>query len=285
MPSFLHSGDFGDAIYALPSIRDLGGGELYFASRPWTRTRWNRELLTQIKPLLDATDYVVAHLHDGEEIDIDISTFRHGGYKLGDTIVERQRRWMGARENGEKEPWLHAEENSLARIVISRSSRWHGFHFPWKAILDEFYDEIVFIGLPQEHDAFQREFGRVFYVPCEDLLEVAEVIAGAELFIGNQSACNAIANGLGKALVLEVCAFAPDCFLKKDNSFFSFSGEVDFEVDGRRFLSEGFAGTYGTLVGGRELRSDNIEKLRAIARSVHAFEGTFAFYDEVPVNG
>ena len=279
--SYLTSGDLGDALYCLPSIRALGGGILYFTSRPWTRTRWTEGLLFVIKPLIDATGFCTAQLHQGEETEYDFSTFRHGGYKLGDTIVERQRRWVGAMEADTETPWLKADENSLSRIVINRASRWHGFHFPWKRIVEEFYDEITFIGLQSEHEAFQREFGKVFFVPCSNLLEAAEIIAGAELFIGNQSACNAIANGLGKNLVLEVCAFAPDCFLKKPNSFFSFNGEVKFEVDGRKFLSEGFQGTYGTMVGNRELSSDNMEKLRVIARSAHAYDGTFAFYDDV----
>ena len=118
--NFLHSGDLGDAIYALPSIQALGGGNLYFASRPWTRTRWeDGGLLALIQRLFEKQPYVSSvALYTGEPLDIDFSTFRNGGYKLGDTIIERQRRWVGAKLGEEKDggwlsniwhaPWLRS---------------------------------------------------------------------------------------------------------------------------------------------------------------------------------
>jgi hypothetical protein len=297
MSTFLSSGDFGDIIYALPSIRALGGGTIFFANRPWTRTRWSQRVLAVIKPLIDGTGYCEAQLHDGEWIDYDFSSFRHGGYKLGDTIVERQRRWVGAPEiynYGHRfRPWLRAEGNHVAPIVINRAARWHGFDFPWRQIVKEFYDDIVFIGLQSEHEAFQKEFGQggrgVFFCPTENLLEAAEVIAGCDLFIGNQSACNAIANGLGKSIVLEVCPYGPDCFLRKENSFFSFNGEVEIEAGGaggsrKLSIPPRSEGKFSTAVGDRVLFSDDQDKLRVMARGLHAYNGTFAFYDDVELN-
>lgn len=281
MASFLHSGDLGDAVYSLPSVRGLGGGEIYFASRPWTRTRWeDGKLLEALRPLIEASGYAEAYLHAGEYIDHDFSTFRNGGYRLGDTIVERQRRWVGASIN--LEPWLRAVQRRIARVVFSRAERWPGFHFPWAEVVRAF-PEAVFLGLPHEHKAFEKEYGKVSYYPCRDLLEAAEVIQGSELFIGNQSACAAIAHGLGHAMVLEVCAYAPDCFLKRPNAYFSFNGEVEAKANGRKLSLEPFVGRFQTEVNGRRLSSDDREKLKVIARSVHAFDGTFAFYEEVPV--
>lgn len=189
---------------------------------------------------------------------------------------------MGAEKD--LSPWLQAEANSLARIVINRASRWEGWHFPWKEILDTFYEEIAFIGLPEEHEAFQKEFGKVFYVPCSNLLEAAGIIAGAEVFIGNQSACNAIANGLGQKIILEVCNYAPDCFLRKDTSFFSLNGEVEIELsDGKSLSLPPYEGRFHTRVGKRMLSSDDAEKLKIIARSACALEGDFVYYEEVLV--
>ena len=283
MATFLHSGDFGDAIYALPSVRALGGGTLYFVSRPWTRTRWGPSLLSLVKPLIDGSGFCEAQLHDGEWIDHDFSTFRHGGYKLGDTIVERQRRWVGA--DISLEPWLKAEPRKVAAIIINRASRWHGFAFPWKKILAAFAPkDLVFIGLADEHAAFEKEFGFVPFYWTRDLYEVACLIAGAELFIGSQSAALAIANALGAPVVVEVCPYACDCFYKRDNAKYSFNGELSFEVGGAKFESLGFKGRFETEVGGRKLSSDSPDKLKVIARSAHAYDGTFAYYDEVPVH-
>ena len=198
MATYLTSGDFGDALYGLPSVRALGGGELYFVSRPWTRTRWDSSLLATIKPLIDQTGYCQAKLHQGEWIDHDFSTFRNGGQKLGRTIAERESRWVGA-GNISLEPWLRAEPEPKAKIVINRGARWQGFHFPWHELLLQFDHQLIFIGLPAEHQAFEKEYGKVPFAPTRDLLEAAQLIAGSELFIGNQSACLAIANGLGQS--------------------------------------------------------------------------------------
>ena len=272
----------GDLIYSLPSVRGLGGGEIYMVSRPWTRTRWGPQLLSVVKPLIDACGYASLHLHDDEWIDHDFSCFRNGGYRLGDTIAERQRRWVGAEISLDR--WLKAIAGKPRGIVISRASRWHGWHFPWREILEAFPEDIVFIGLADEHAAFEKEFGFVRFYWCRDLLEAAQVIEGAELFIGNQSAPLAIANGLGKPVVVEVCAYAPDCFYKRENAFYSFNGEVSFLTPRYAFKAQGFKGRFETEVGGRKLSSDDPDKLKVIARSAHAHDGTFAYYDEVAVH-
>jgi hypothetical protein len=58
--TFLHGGDFGDLIYALPAIRALGGGALYLSEahpgrEPLTAAR--RDVLL---PLLERIDYLAA---------------------------------------------------------------------------------------------------------------------------------------------------------------------------------------------------------------------------------
>lgn len=175
-------------------------------------------------------------LWDGEDIEHDFSTFRNGGYRLGDTIMERQRRWVNAEvEIGE--PWLRVEGedgNTTGKIVVNRGARWKGFVFPWKELVRVYGDAMVFVGLEDEHAAFCKEYGRVEYYETRDMLDVGRAIAGAEYFIGNQSACNAIANGLHKASLLEVCPFGPDCFYPRGNARYCIDGEVEVEVLGRK---------------------------------------------------
>jgi hypothetical protein len=286
---FLHSGDLGDAIYALPSVKALGGGELLFASRPWTRTRWeDGELLWLLRKLFEAQPYIEqVGLHGGEAIEHDFSTFRNGGYKLGDTIIERQRRWVGAQLGSEKDGgWLsQVKPLILAPIVINRAARWQGFHFPWKDLVKEFGREMIFIGLSDEYRLFSAEFGRVLFYRCEDLYEAAQLINGSELFIGSQSAPLAIANGLGKPVIVEACTYAPDCFLKRENAIYSLNGELDFTFRGKRFVRDGFQGGLKAVVGERIFFDDDEVKLRVTARGAHAQDGTFALYEEVEVCG
>ena len=66
MKTFLHGGDFGDLIYALPAIRALGGGVLYLSEahpgrEPLTAAR--RDVLL---PLLERIDYLAdVRVHHG----------------------------------------------------------------------------------------------------------------------------------------------------------------------------------------------------------------------------
>jgi hypothetical protein len=56
----------------------------------------------------------------------------------------------------------------------------------------------VFVGLEAEHAAFTQATGwNIPWFATKDMLELAEVIAGADTFIGNQSQCYALAVGLG----------------------------------------------------------------------------------------
>jgi len=62
----------------------------------------------------------------------------------------------------------------------------------------------VFLGLPNEHDIFQRESTwEIPYVPTDNFLQAAEIMAAAKLYIGNQTAMHAIADGLGLSILRE----------------------------------------------------------------------------------
>ena len=103
----------------------------------------------------------------------------------------------------------------LSEAVISRSLRYHNPLFPWKEVLARYGRDAVFVGHPEEHRAFTADYGPVPLRTCRDLLEVAQVIKGSWLFIGNQSAPAAIALGCGVRTIMEtVCDSYDNCDLK-----------------------------------------------------------------------
>jgi hypothetical protein len=84
--------------------------------------------------------------------------------------------------------------------VINRTLRW----IPekpgeaWAELQKQVSDVAIFVGLPEEHQAFEKSMGwKIDYHPVHDMLELASIIAGAEVFVGNQSQCYALAVGLG----------------------------------------------------------------------------------------
>jgi hypothetical protein len=59
------------------------------------------------------------------------------------------------------------------------------------------------------------------YYYTKDFKHLADVIAGADLFMGSQSAAYSIAMGLGKSTVLETIKIKPlannECYFPRDN--------------------------------------------------------------------
>lgn len=94
---------------------------------------------------------------------------------------------------------------------MHRSSRYHNAQFPWKAIVEKYGQYALFVGLRKEWEAFCKEFGPVGYHPTADFLELARLIKGSRLFVGNQSAPYAIAEGLKHPAILESCPSCQDC--------------------------------------------------------------------------
>ena len=80
----------------------------------------------------------------------------------------------------------------------------------------------LFVGTISEYDAFVQNTGcNIKYRPVKDFLELAGLIAGADLFLGNQSMALSIAMGLGKTSVVELHKIKPmqyrECFFPRTN--------------------------------------------------------------------
>ena len=205
MKSLCSYGDLGDIAFLCPSMKLIAKqtGEpviLYGKNglRPWDPLT---ERLWLIAPLLESQPYIHSvRAWNDEPIDYDASLFRDDGLPFGETLASRQALWLKL-DPDFSEPWLSVtpEPYTSGCIVVNRSARYHNHFFPWRELTEAFRDKMIFIGLPGEHNAFCEEFGRVGYFPTKTLLEVAQAIAGSELFIGNQSSCNAIAEGSSTA--------------------------------------------------------------------------------------
>lgn len=145
------------------------------------------------------------------------------------------------RKFGER-PWLSVTpmHGFSDRIIVNRTNRWRGQHFPWRTVADFYREKILLVGTDEEHKDFCRDNGDVEYYPTQDFLEVAQLIAGSALFIGNQSACMAIAIGLGAPFTQEVCLSQPDCIYKRDNGQYCYDGSLtltNFETGEKKFIA------------------------------------------------
>ena len=234
--TFCHPGTFGDTIYSMNPVKILGGGDVYIKLNAMNETaflafgminagehagRYTQKDIDFLFPLLEKQSYInKLDLWRNETVDYDLGT--HYKYTTGPAG------WQGNQtecaglvcgldlDEHRKEllidPWLDgvdAVKTPGRPIVINRTHRYLQGNDPtaptWRKWIDEGLDEVaVFVGTEAEHEAFNLQFGcNVPYKPVEDMLEMAQLIQGAEQFMGNQSVALALAIGLGKTFWCE----------------------------------------------------------------------------------
>ena len=207
MAQFRHGGKIGDVIYSLPTIKALGGGELFLEVGEGTEFSKNSSAAESLYPLLKTVEYLtdVRIVERGPEEAKNLNMFRVHPRVFGQHLAVTYADMFGVKRIKLRDHWLEAKPYRVAQVIINRSPRTHGNNFPWKAYVMEHKDRAVFIGLPEEHIAFTQTVGyRLPYYPCQDLLDVAQVISGCDLFIGNQSAPLAIAEAMKKSTIVEI---------------------------------------------------------------------------------
>lgn len=229
-----HTGCLGDIIAAGPVFRALGGVHLKignFKEAKWAHRNMEGKPFDSIKPLLEIQPYIKS------------VSFEHGAehtYDLENWRVKHQKDWTLTRCQAEflglgdvdMSPWIEnvkPSEETKGKVVIARSARYQNPHFPWRGIVEhEFHvGKCVFIGLEDEHAEFCNYVGQpIPYRSTRNLLEVAELIAGCALFIGNQSSPCWIAMGLGHRLIQETSPDVQDSMVKRDNAQFPLVGDI-----------------------------------------------------------
>lgn len=261
-------GELGDACASLATIKALGGGVCYAVNRPWTRPDWigRSQALTR---LAESQDYVTSFQpYRNEKLDVDLTNYRSAGQRFGVNIASRIANW--ARVSIPTTPWLTVEPSlaTRGRIIVNRGPRWQGVNFPWKKLVDTFGKDMLYVGMDSDYKTFCEAFGAIKRHPTRDLLDVAEAIAGSELFIGSQSSPNAVCEGLKHPSVLEVCLTAVDCIYPNRDTIYSVDGSLDFEVLGKRFVSEPpvSSRSWRVLLNETELKCDDYAQLEKMAR-------------------
>ena len=240
---FYHCGDFGDIIYALPTIRAMGGGvlvigpEMKLGFEVKTRQRFSQEVFNVIAPLLRLQPYLsdVQFSLTMPEVGVDLNQFRR--YFLEEPELRRKgdRRLNLAEAHlwtfqqpleACMSPWLVVDKVQRVPdrpVLIHRSPRWRNNEFPWDQVLSAHGHHAAFVGMESEYVDFTNAWGHVCkipYIKTENFLELARLIAGSELYIGNQSAPYAIAEGLKKNTLQEVWLEGPNCLFPRDNAHY-----------------------------------------------------------------
>lgn len=234
MPTFVHSGDLGDIIFSLPVVRFMGGGILYLRNSPFTRARMTWEHAQAIVPLLKAQSYIEdVREFKGENCDIDLDCFRGPMFAALHRDVNTAKhfnlyQWYSRTFDVPEAEWdrkwieVPPVDSDICRVVVNRSPRYRNNRFPWQSV-GEKYRGVTAIGLIEESDSYEQWWT---FHPTRTLLEAAQVIDNAKLFIGNQSCCYAIAEGMKKPAVLEVYERMPNCLFHRDHCWHGWDENV-----------------------------------------------------------
>jgi hypothetical protein len=237
MKTFKHSGTAGDTIYSLDIVRKMGGGTFYIAigniencimkytGRPADVAHEHKGRYTELDyemlaPLIARQSYIagVEKWYPGDkDSNVDLDHFRSYLYRQFEgNIIEAYHKSFGLLwdESMYSDVWLEADPIIEASIVVNRTNRyldpdsepvWH--QMCADADLEH---NAIFVGTKNEHSDFVSQFKcNIPYRPVQDFKELADIIAGADLFLGNQSMAYSIATGLGKETMLEIHKIKP----------------------------------------------------------------------------
>lgn len=250
---FHHSGDIGDILYSLPIIKHLGGGVIFIsidnrypyplASR-WARMGGSASMVDNLRPLLEAQDYVdrVQFTHGLPfSTDYDLNKFREPWQDKSQTNIGNWESIFNLHAKAfnvnppQDEPWITVKDPIKIEgrpIVVNRTERYQNEQMNWPFFIQKYGERMVFIGTEKEHELFQgfEPSVRIPHYQTKDLLEAARVIAGAKVFMGNQSACLAIAHGLCKNVIVEEWLENSNCRMARSNAIYFKFGNLDIPI-------------------------------------------------------
>jgi hypothetical protein len=243
---FKHSGAFGDLIYSLPLVKHFGGGDFYlhlnqidwigmnyYGSKPdpfhqGRLTEKDYEFMQDFMlaqeyinefSILDSTSEVTHNLdrfrpvfvgHPGNYVDIYAAVFGFKDPEIRSTL--RNTAWLTVPETKQVKGRGIAINRTLRWIPPSLGKQW----YDWRHQGVE--QNAFFLGLEHEYDAFKKATDwNIPYQPVNSMLELAQYIAGAEKFIGNQSVALSLAIGLGTKFS---CELRKDLPLERNECYF-----------------------------------------------------------------
>lgn len=205
---FSHSGDFGDVIYALPVIQYLGGGDVRLFPSKHTGYRMTAERVAAMRPLLELQSYITSCEWSSGPSGLNLDGWRQAKYYDGLNLSDNVCKHFCVPFSDQNKPWMVIDEiNPVAEVVFAVGTRWRG-KVNWRPSVEVYRGRSVFLGLPDEHAVFERDYGQIPYFPTSTLLDAARVLAGAKLIHCSQSSLRSIAEALKLPVVVEQC---PSC--------------------------------------------------------------------------
>lgn len=198
------------------------------AQHPYGDVMFNQYAFDMMKPLIEAQSYVESfQIWTGEAFLVDLDIHRE--YNIGLPFGSIHK-WMGLMYPEMladlSEAWLETGTKKMSdmerfegKILINRTSRYNN-HTVNYFFLKDHQDKLMFLGTPAEHKAFNEEWNlNIPHLIVKDFLDLATQLSACRFFIGNQSMCYAIAEGMKIPRLMEYCTFAPNVIAVGKNAY------------------------------------------------------------------
>lgn len=243
---FKHSGNSGDIIYAIPTMKAIAKDHdiclHVFLNRPADYAKhikhplgnvtFTPRMFEMLQPLLlsqpQFRECKVLERRNISMVDVDLDVMRDYPLLLDRGNIARWYFLVFPVNFDLNEPWLKVEPDNDMNdsIVVARSNRYQAPNIDY-SILKK-YPKLHFVGIPEEYQEMKKLIPQLSYRPVKNFLEMATIIAGARLFIGNQSFPFSIAEALKVNRLLEVYFDCPNVTVY-GNKGFDFSFQPQFE--------------------------------------------------------
>ena len=240
--SVSHSGDLGDIIYSIPFIKSLGKPINYYITVPnekiLVRECFNEKKFYSLKSILEKLDCIndiIFGVPNGVVIDYNLDKHRELEKQFTKNDINLYKKFINMniselydyyfnKNSNLIDPCINLKEKIIIDekdIVISRSHRYNNKNFPWQDIYNEYKSRMIFIGTEFEHQTFESNFGKVDYYKKYNLYELAMIINGSKLFIGNQSCPYSLAESMKRNSIQETSVNIPNCIYKRKNGLYN----------------------------------------------------------------
>ena len=225
MVKIIHSGNAGDLIYSLPAMRkasQIHGKPIHLYLRinvtgqyggmnhPLGNVQMSHQMAEMLIPLLVSTDFIsqCEITEEPQEVDYNFDLFR----KIHNYTGHISQWYFHVYPELTCDLSMPVEfdlspGNVAFDIVLNRTSRYHNPTFDY-SILKPYQERITFVGLPQEYRVIKAKLPEIKHYEVSNFYELAQVIQGCNLFIGNQSMAFAIAEQMKHPRILEICPTA-----------------------------------------------------------------------------
>lgn len=222
--SAIHSGNAGDVIYSLPTVRTLGITHLIlnvYSSPVDPVRRFASETAQALAPLLLSQDYIdrISIVRCGVSLETVPDALLNVDYNLDRFrleavervhLIHAHARALHARVDP-NQPFLTVDAGAEEqRPVLAFTPRYKSLPDSRIRELMLCFDNPILLGLPGEWSAIAGISGELR--TCTDFLEMARLIQAAPLFVGNPSLPYAIAEGLKTLRIAEIPELPANAF-------------------------------------------------------------------------